>query len=208
MKVAILAESPADEAAIRILVEALLARTTEPLTDSVLRARTWPGLRTELGLVYRHLLYRTDADALVVVADSNHSPIPLPNRRDRAQPQPEGRMQELLAELDKARAKSVPGRKPLHVAIGLAVPAIEAWWRCGIDHGVNEARWRDGLSGQPVGYTKISLKTAVYGTENPSLSHATDKMTEHARRLSSRLDLLKENFPFGFGHLAQQVCAW
>ena len=74
MKVAILSESSADDAALRILVDGVLGVRTEEIDLSgTLRSRGWPAVRTVLPVVLKYLQYRTDADGLVVVADSNHS---------------------------------------------------------------------------------------------------------------------------------------
>jgi len=75
MKVAVLSESAADEAAIRIMVEGLLERETQPVAPFALRLRGWPSVLQISPSVYRHLYYRTEAEALVLVVDSNHSPV-------------------------------------------------------------------------------------------------------------------------------------
>ena len=75
MKVAVLSESPADEAAIRILVEGLLGRTIEPPPMPPIRSRGHDAVVASLPTVLKHLHYRTDAEALVVVLDSDRSPV-------------------------------------------------------------------------------------------------------------------------------------
>ena len=72
MKLAILSESPADEAAVRVLVEGVLK---EPIVrvEPQLRARGWPNVAQLLPAVIRHLHFNTDADALVVTVDSDDS---------------------------------------------------------------------------------------------------------------------------------------
>ena len=69
MKVAILSESPADEAALRELVAGVLGDGVH-FTAPGLRARGWPQVGQLLPAVIRHLHFNTDADALVVVAGS------------------------------------------------------------------------------------------------------------------------------------------
>lgn len=73
MKVAILSESDADEAGIRVLVDAALGIAPHPL-ELRPRSRGWPAVKEVLPAVMRQLHYRTDALRLVVVADGNHSP--------------------------------------------------------------------------------------------------------------------------------------
>jgi hypothetical protein len=75
MKVAVFSESPADEVAVRILVDATLGRATEPVALAGLRTRGWPAVKATLPVVIHQLHYNTDADALVVVADSDDSPV-------------------------------------------------------------------------------------------------------------------------------------
>ncbi|MFQ5796704.1 MAG: hypothetical protein ACE5JP_16875, partial [Candidatus Bipolaricaulia bacterium] len=79
MKVAVLSESPADEAAVRILVEGILGRQTQPIDPPrSLRIRGWTSIlnkTNELSAVLRSLYFYTNAEALVLVVDSNHSPV-------------------------------------------------------------------------------------------------------------------------------------
>ncbi|HZP58845.1 MAG TPA: hypothetical protein VFB27_00875, partial [Opitutaceae bacterium] len=64
MNVAVLSESPADEAALRALVEAAFGEPVRPVTYA-LRARGWPSVAQVLPGVIRHLHFHTDADGLV-----------------------------------------------------------------------------------------------------------------------------------------------
>jgi len=76
MKVAIYGESPADEAALRILVDGLLGAPTEAIGFPWLKSRGWPSILQNLPKVLQYLHYQTDAQGLVVVVDSNRSPLP------------------------------------------------------------------------------------------------------------------------------------
>ena len=84
MKVAILSESSADEAAVRILVEAILNQQTEPI-DLYLRGHGWSSVRNVLPAVLKHLHYCTQAEALILVVDSDDSPV-----HQQSHEQPEG----------------------------------------------------------------------------------------------------------------------
>src|SRR5690606_3209125 len=64
MKLALLSESPADEAAIEILVEAVLQEPVERVRPS-LRARGWPNVLQLLPAVVRHLHFNTNVELLV-----------------------------------------------------------------------------------------------------------------------------------------------
>ena len=68
LKLALLSESPADEAALRVLVGAVLGPFT--VVPPSLRARGWPSVEQVLPPILRHLHFRTEADGLVVVVDS------------------------------------------------------------------------------------------------------------------------------------------
>ena len=210
MKVAILSESSADEAAIRIFVEGLLARSTEPVEFKGLRSRGWPSVRNLLGAIYKDLWYRTDADALVVVADSDEATIHHPSHAEPATGPRPCRLCELQQVERRVRGdlRPVAGRGPLRIAIGIATPAIEAWYAVGLDPHVNEPTWVQALASRQFPYTKASLKELVYGTERPSLQLETERATEAARRLTSSLNEVIERFPMGFGPLAQEIRSW
>ena len=53
--------------------------------------------------------------------------------------------------------------------IGVAVPAIEAWYLCGRDPAVSEARWVEAQAHGRQPYSRAELKWRVYGTDRPSL---------------------------------------
>ncbi|HVU24435.1 MAG TPA: hypothetical protein VHE13_09950, partial [Opitutus sp.] len=74
MNVAILSESPADEAALHVLVEAVLGEPVERV-QAGLRARGWPNVLQVLPAVVRHLHFNTEADALVVVVDCDDAEV-------------------------------------------------------------------------------------------------------------------------------------
>lgn len=81
MKVAVLSESPADEAAIRILVEGILGRQTQSPALSSFRTRA-PGISgvfRAFPAVLKELYYnQQDAEGLIVVVDSDHTPVHSP----------------------------------------------------------------------------------------------------------------------------------
>ncbi|MFL5383063.1 MAG: hypothetical protein ACJ8GN_11150 [Longimicrobiaceae bacterium] len=210
MKVAILSESSADEAAIRIFVEGLLARSTEPVEFRGLRSRGWPSVRNLFGAIYKDLWYRTDADALVVVADSDEAAIHHSSHAQPATGPKACRLCELRQVEQRVRGelRHVPSRGPLRIAIGVATPAIEAWYAVGLDPHVNEPTWVQALASRQFPYTKASLKELAYGTERPSLQLETERAIAAARRLTGRLDEVIERFPNGFGPLADAIRSW
>lgn len=201
MKIAILSESSADDAALRILVDATLGVRTEAI-ELPLRTRGWPAVRTILPTVIKFLQYRTDADGLVVVADSNHSPF-APNGTNSRLHELQQRVQSLLASLS-----SVHGRPILRVAVGVASPAIEAWLLSHQRQNIHEEAWQTGLTTKRDPYSKLELKRYLYGVERPSLKLETEKMIEAANELSTQVDHLERQFPAGFGALAAELRRW
>jgi hypothetical protein len=209
MKVAILSESSADEAAIRIFAEGLLDRPTEHVEFSGLRSRGWPSVRNVFGAVYKDLWYRSDAEGLIVVVDSDEATIHHPSHAEPTGPRP-CRLCELRQVERRVRSelRPVAGRGLLRIAIGIATPAIEAWYAVGVSPHVNEPTWVQALASRQFPYTKASLKQMVYGTDRPSLQLETERATAAARRLAGSLDEVIERFPNGFGPLASEIRSW
>ena len=207
MKVAVFSESSADEAALRILAEAGLGVTAEPVNLPSLRGRGWPSVRNLLPTVIKALHYGTDADLLLVVVDSDLSPIHLPDHDQPGGVSAQCRLCQLreAARKGHGQLKPRPGRAPLHFALGLAVPSVEAWFRCGIDAHVTEAIWLQGQAAGKWPYDVRRLKQAVYGTDRPGLALETTRMTEQARRLARDLTELETWFPNGFGPLLHDL---
>jgi hypothetical protein len=205
LKLAVLSESSADEAAIRILVEAILELQTAAILLPSLRSRGWPAVRQILPSVLKHLHYRTDADALAVVVDSDKSRLHLHEGTPC-----QCRSCELrdVARETQSNLRSKPARPAIKLAIGLAVPSIEAWFRCGIDPHVTEASWAHALQSNHFLYTAKRLKHDVYGSETPGLSLQTQHAVDASRRLARQLDTLKTWFPAGFGLLLDDVSRW
>ena len=104
--------------------------------------------------------------------------------------------------------RRIPGRPPFRVAVGVAVPAIEAWLLCGQSADVSEIAWLNALGSPKLPYTKSELKRRVYATERPSLATLWDAGARQATRLAQHLALLEQRFPIGFGTLAREVRAW
>jgi len=209
MKLAILSESPADEAAIRLLVEAVLRERIE-LVQAGLRARGWPHVSQVLPAVIRHLHFNTDADGLVTVVDSDDTVVHTARHEAPGYFHPHCRLCQLRAVFRQTtkHLKPAHGRERVLRAVGVAVPAIEAWYLCGVAPEVTEAVWLHGQeSGQPP-YTRAELKFRVYGTDRPSLPHETRRALEAAGRFRSDPRRLETDFPGGFGSLARDLRHW
>ena len=209
MKIAIVSESSADETAIKILVDAILGRGSE-LVSVRTRPSGWTGVFGLLPNIIRGLHYGTDVEALVVVMDSDESPAHQNTHEPPNEENAECRLCRLRATVRTAlaRVRAVPNRTEMKTALGLAVPAIEAWYRAGLDPHVNEVAWNRKLLGEDVSYDKRSLKKDTYGSYQPSLNIETTAAVAAAGRLTENLELLEQLFPNGFGSLLRDLRRW
>jgi hypothetical protein len=125
-------------------------------------------------------------------------------------PEAQCRLCQLRRIADKAlrEVRLLPGRPPLKIALGLAVPAIEAWLLCATDPHVTEAAWINGLKAGRMPYSKGNLKQQLYGTPHPSLAVETEAMKAAATRLSRDLSAIESLFPHGFGALLRSLRSW
>ena len=96
------------------------------------------------------------------------------------------------------------------MAVGVAVPAIEAWCLVGKGHSVSESAWLRGLESGKYQYDKPQLKQIMYGLDKQSLEIKTQLAIEEAERIvaDGKLPDLEKLFPGGFGALADDVRGW
>lgn len=205
MKVALLSESLADEAVLRVLVGAVLPHEPEFLPAGF-RARGWPNVAQLLPAVIRHLHFNTAADALVVTCDSDDSVVHTAEHDAPNYFHPQCRMCQLRAIFRQTVKKLPPARGRARVlrVVGVAVPALEAWLLCGRDETVGEAAWIVAQAKGRAAYSRRDLKWKVYGTDRPSLPHEIDcalREIERHRRDPRRLEF---DFP-GFAALARDL---
>ncbi len=142
MNIALLSESPVDEAALRVLVSYVLGQGFNQISPS-LRARGWPSVELVLPAILRHLHFNTRADGLVVVVDSDDTPVHTAEHEAPGYHHPQCRICRLRAVFRRA-IKNLPpahGRERVLRAVGLCVPALEAWLLCGRDTSITEAAW-------------------------------------------------------------------
>ena len=208
MKLAILTESPADEAALRVLAGGVLGVAVE-FVQHGLRTRGWPSVAPLLPAVLRHLHFNTAADALVVVVDSDDSPVHTPTHDLPGHFHPQCRLCQLRAVFRQTTRKLRPahGRDRVLSGIGVAVPAIEAWYLCGRDERVTEAVWVEGQASGRLPYTRAELKWRVYGTDRPSLPLEIRCALDEVRRHHHDTRRLENDFP-GFSTLAADLRGW
>lgn len=209
MKLAVLSESPADEAALRVLVGYVLGEPLQVVTPS-LRARGWPSVEQVLPPILRHLHFNTDAQGLVVVVDSDDSPVHTAEHEAPGYHHPLCRICRLRAVFRRTLKNLPPahGRAGPLRAVGLAVPAIEAWLLCGRDEAVTEEAWVRGQGKGVLPYTRSELKARVYGTTRPSLPLEIERAVAEVSRHRGDVRRLEFDFPQGFGALARDLRAW
>lgn len=209
MNLALLSESPADEAALHVLVEYVLGGPFQTVPGS-LRARGWPSVELVLPAVLRHLHFNTHADGLVVVVDSDDSPVHTAEHEAPGYHHPCCRICRLRTVFRRTLKNLPPaqGRARVLRAVGLCVPAVEAWYLCGRDTAVTEAAWVGGQeSGRPP-YTRRELKYRVYGTERPTLPQEIRRAVQEVSRHHGDVRRLENDFPQGFGALARDLRSW
>src|SRR5262249_42325788 len=200
---------PADQAALAIFTEGILGQAPEPINMD-LEARSVPGFFAALDGVFRGVHFISDADALVVLVDCDNTE-PHHSAHDEPGKVVENcRLCKIRKTISKARSqvKARQGSPALRIAVGLAVPAIEAWYLVGKNHQVGEAAWRTGLTSGKPPFATVNLKVEVYGTERPSLEHETDCAVREARRVIADLSAIETAFPDGFGAMAREMRSW
>lgn len=205
MKVALLSESPADEAALRLMVEAVLKRPITRVEPS-LRARGWPNVIQVMPAILRHLHFKTDAQALVVVVDADDSVVHGADHDREGYYHPRCRMCQLRAVYRQSTKKLPParGRERVLRCVGVAVPAVEAWYLAGRDPQVTEEAWVRGQETGRLPYTRAELKRRVYGTDRPSLQHEIECALREIRRHGGDLRRIEHDHP-GFAALARDL---
>jgi hypothetical protein len=208
MKIGYYCESPADRAAMVVFTEGIFGEPPEPINID-LEAHSVPGFFSALDGVFRGVHYNSDAEGLVLVVDSDTTDLHAPDHVMPGQAADYCRLCRIRKIIDRARMQITArqGRPELKVAIGLAVPAIEAWYLVGKDHQVGEAAWRAGLTANRRLVTR-QLKKLVYGTDRPSLEHETKCAEAEARRIIRDMKIIETAFPAGFGLMAQEIRSW
>lgn len=208
MKVAILSESPADEAAIRILLSALLREAVESIP---LRPRPggWNAVVNAIHPTLMELYYSGTASALVVVIDSDDSTIHRSEHERAGSEVSNCRLCELRTRVKQVRSqlRRQQGLQEVNIALAVAVPAIEGWYLCG--RQCTEAGWllkqREGVSAK----AEIDrLKRIAYGADHAPLRLLTSRAIKHAAGLASDLSVLEQFFPESFGRFAADVRSW
>ena len=186
MKIAALSESPGDEAALRAIASAVLGSDLKFVRPQ-LRARGWPSVLQVLPAILRYLHFKTDTFGLMVVVDSDDSVVHEPGHDEPGKFHPGCRLCLLRAACRRTLRHVPPanGRARLRTAIGLAVPAIEAW-----------------------PYSRRDLKQLTYGTVRPSLPAEVRASIDGIGRHHGDVRRLENDFPRGLGSLTADLRGW
>lgn len=205
MKIALLSESPADEAVLKELVSAVLG-ARQQFAAAGLRARGWPNVAQVLPAVIRHLHFNTDVSTLVVTCDSDDSVVHTAAHEAPGYFHPQCRLCQLRAVFRQTVKKLPPahGRSRVLRCVGVAVPALEAWLLCGRDPQVGEANWLAGQAAGLLPYTRAELKWRVYRTDRPSLPYEIHCALREVQRHRHDTRRLENDFP-GFRALARDL---
>jgi hypothetical protein len=208
--VAVVSESSVDEAAVRTLLVPLIGPTSAQETGlAALRIRPggWSGIPKLLPTILRHLYYRTPSEAVVVVMDSDDS---TPHGAHDAGKPGNCRLCGIrsLVDTETSKLTTIPNRPALAIAVGLCVPAIEAWYLCGHDATVTEAAWINGRKTGQLPYSRLELKHRVYGSTTPDLNTQMREALKHAARHAADLNVLRTLFPHGCGTMLKTVADW
>ncbi len=209
MKIAFFSESPADEAALKTLIAGILGEEIEEtdLPNTIIQ-RSSSHVDKLLPNVIKAVHYNSNAEALIVVSDSDDTPVHAQEHETKENNN--CRLCQLRKTVNETVSKlqNVTGKKIIRIAIGVPIPAIEAWYLCGVNAHVNEATWIRKQNGERIQYDRKSLKAELYGNDRPSLEILKEKAIESAERLVEDLKPLEEFFPQGFGSLINEIRGW
>jgi hypothetical protein len=210
MKIGFYCESPADQAAMAVFAEGILGEPPEPISTP-LEGQSMPRFLHALDGVFRGIYFNSDAEGLIIVCDADNTGLHDPDREAPAgcgQHCRYCRCHKIIAAV-RQQLKPRPRGQELKVAIGLAVPTIEAWYLVGKNHQVGEAQWAVGLQqGGQIPFTSPQLKTMVYKTARPPIELETERAVAEARRIIQDVSAIETAFPKGFGLMAQEIRRW
>jgi hypothetical protein len=207
MKIASLAESPADSHFILGLTENVIERTAIAYEHSSFRAQGWPSVLNVAPALLRHLHFSTDVEGLIVLADGNSSPLHTPTHRS----DPQCRYCALTGMLG-ATSSTLPAvghrESPPKIAVAIAYPAIEAWFLVGRDPHIGEMNLPSLYPGMTPASVRRKLKFQVYGTERPVGAQCLETAASQRAALNQSLPELIQRFPSGLGNFVSEIRGW
>jgi len=191
MQLAIISESPADEAALHAFCQTLIGREIALVEHRLEVRRGWPALKKQLPVILRSVRYQTTATAVLLVVDSDGS--------DLRPGSPTNRMHELQEIVRRDLSPHSAGDRRITCLLGLAVPCIEAWWLAHKNPQISETTWHGRETYPRMPYDKNSLKRDLYGSEYSP--RRREIMISAAREAAGHSDLLHKRFPAGLSPL-------
>jgi hypothetical protein len=99
------------------------------------------------------------------------------------------------------------GKNLLRVGVGVAAPAIEAWYEFGLDSRATEAGWRAVPRDQQM-TRKRELKDRVARRHGTIAGVNPEAAASDAHRVCKEIDKFARAFASGFGPLAAAVRSW
>lgn len=152
------------------------------------------------------LQYRgDDIDAAVVVVDSDATP---PHRPEHDLDPDDGCRLCALKEVARSTIASAakPGYRKLQVAVGMAVPCLEAWLLQ--DHNVTEVAYINDFERRSKHAYRMELKNQFYGPGNLTLGRRAPIIQAKLADIATLVPFLEREFPSGFGQMAAQIRSW
>jgi len=219
MKVAVVSESGVDEAVVQALVRAVLPYQVE-FTTVRRRAGGVGELLSRFEIIVKQCWYRLAVDGLVCVLDADMTVVhreaasgwePLSTRTSTVEMcGSECRLCRLRRAWNRLfAARHAPhGVFPVRVALGLAVPSIEAWLLADDPRPVSEVQWI-ALPSDRKQSLKATLKQRVFG-HTLGFDRQEQIASEKIERLLSTcgIERLKDLFPDGLGALIRDLESW
>lgn len=211
MKIAFFSESKIDETVLKNLVEEISESEIEE-TDirKKLRFRSSSHLVKNLSVVISSVHYNSDAKFLVIASDSDDYPVHISQHDINENGECHLCRLRKIVKNSLAEMQAVEGKEMLKVAIGVPVPAIEAWLLFGKNPQVSENTWIRKQNGEKINYNRKKLKTELYGGERVSEEKKIEISIKAIERIveNQLLDDLEKSFPQGFGSLSNEVKSW
>lgn len=213
MKIAIFSEYTTDETVIKILVEGILGEEIEQVPYPNRLQSRGSGVPRDVPVVLRSVYYNTEADFLIIVRDSDDTPI---HRKEHDESNNEEAKKCYFCELRRIvnseleNLTRTPGKENFRIAVGVAVPAIEAWLLCGINPHASEATWINKQKEKDFSTydDRKHLKVELYDSHIASSKIMTQRGVESAQRLAADIERLETLFPEGFGNMANEIRSW
>ena len=210
MKITFFGESKSDDVILRHLIEGILEEKIEEKdVGKKLQFRSSSHLVKNLPVVIRSVHYNSDAEFLVIASDSDDTPVHIAehdiNENEKCH------ICLLRKIVDKLLNEfQSGGQEILKIAVGVSVPAIEAWLLFGKNPHVSENYWIRFQNSEKITYTRKKLKKELYGGEHIPENIRIETAKKAIQRIveNDLLSDLENAFPQGFGSLSNEVKTW